>query len=200
MSKKLDPIQKEIRRRNRLFKNKTAAQKRILIAKDVIEQIRAKRFTATEGIYIAIYNKNDEFFDGDESEKSAQKEILNNANRCECCAIGSVVASCILFNNEVDVESANNMGFGDRYSSGFPAQHPFKKSGLSKIFTVGQLMLMEAVFERHGVSDFCDNQNMSFDAAHNLLDRWERPKYNTPKKRLIGIMENIIENEGKFIP
>lgn len=190
-------LENEIARRNRLFKGKTAAQKRVLIAKDVIAQIVAKKFKATFGTYIHITNV---LYCGD--IKSAQTQLLHTNSVCKCCAIGSVLASCILFNNKVDVESANNLHMnGDRYSD-FEKTHPLRTSGLHSVFSMKQLLLMEAIFERHSENDICDNHEISFDKVCEIYDRWnyDANLLTDPTKRLIAIMKNIIRNKGRFIP
>ena len=79
--------------------------------------------------------------------------------------------------------------------------------GTTHLFGREQLLMIEAAFELgNGYVNFEE------DAIHGLSPRFKRYKpailraikfgkrFRTEKTRLVGIMENIIENDGTFIP
>ncbi len=45
-------IKDEVERRENLFRKKTKAQKRVLIAKDIIEQIKTKKIEVSQGQFV----------------------------------------------------------------------------------------------------------------------------------------------------
>ncbi len=81
MATKLTPFQK----RNAIFKRASAAQKRVLIAKDVIAQIAAKKYKAKKLTWARI--KGAKKAGGEEQVCS----ILDKKDvSCNCCALGGM--------------------------------------------------------------------------------------------------------------
>lgn len=206
----------EIARRTKLFKAASPAQKRVLIAKDVIAQIKANRYAAKTGTWVALYNKNAKKIDfgpySAASRKNAQVQSLflsGDVAKCECCALGGVMMSCTLYNNnqtladfyEYDCDVGAVVGYGDKFSN-----------GLHRVFSRQQLALIECAFEggRGGFfvslnpTSTCTPvvdpllQNVPRDTLARAIDYAK--KYATPEKRMIAIMQNIIKNDGTFKP
>lgn len=180
--------EKEIARRNKVFKAATNAGKRILIAKDVISLIKSKKIKAISQIF---YEANPiDVLEGEGFQKAfIDKKILN----CQCCAQGAMMVSCTLFNNNYTVEESETFN-GDFNDLGFKIKDDFKlKNGLNKYFSKTQLALIEQAFEnRKGAFTRCSPKQAMI--INKFYD-----KNPNDKKRLLAIMKNIIDNKGKFI-
>lgn len=186
-------IQKEIDKRNKIFKKASPAQKRVLIAKDVIDQIRLNKIKPQNGVFFRsnyIDKIDEQVYGYDERDSiSMQKTLLSDkAGKCRCCALGSLVTSCTLYNNKSTLADLQhdflNLGDTIRYGEKI-------SNGLNEIFDKEQLKLIEIAFEK-GVGYFCGY--MEYEAISF------GQRFRSAEKRLIAIMQNIIENEGEFIP
>jgi hypothetical protein len=200
----------EIRRRNKVFTAASPAQKRVLIAKDVIKQIKAKRFIAARGSWLRLYDKYDNNIAGMfgqilEPDTQIQAMFLSGAApTCECCALGGIMMACTLYNNNQTVEdltSDSNIGRNIRRGTAF-------SNGLHRFFSRQQLALIECAFEA-GRGEFFVNldstfsrssllQNVAFNTLNLALD-YEKA-YPKADKRMIAIMQNIVKNNGTFRP
>jgi hypothetical protein len=202
--KKLTAAQKlaqEIKKRNKLFKAADAAGKRVLIAKDVIAQIKAKRFIASEGNWVipelaekfstlSFHNKiNDPGF----SDESAQKLFLSKKiESCSCCALGGMLMSCTLFNNH---QTATQLADESNWLGDMVESKESFSNGLDRVFTHAQLRMIEVAFEG----------NMGYFTVDNTEDWTVNAEsyyrvFADADTRLVKIMENIIKNKGTFVP
>jgi hypothetical protein len=200
----------EIRRRNKVFTAASPAQKRVLIAKDVIKQIKAKRFIAAQGSWLWLGDKYGNNIAGPfvgEAEPSTQIQAMflsGAAPTCECCALGGIMMACTLYNNNQTVEDLaadSNIGRNVRLGNAF-------SNGLHRFFSRQQLALIECAFEG-GRGEFFVNldstfsrssllQNVSLNTLNRALD-YEKA-YPKADKRMIAIMRNIVKNNGTFKP
>ena len=176
-------VKSEIKRRNRLFKKASAAQKRVLIAKDVLTQLKLRRIKAKTGRYINLSYEVESKFYGEEFQPLfLQRKIP----RCTACALGAIMISCTAFNNNQKVgDPALGCNLGQMIKDG-----DLISNGSTDIFTLEQLSLIEQAFEQ-GAGEF-------FGAAPKTVEFGRG--YRTDSSRLKAIMENIIRNKGTFIP
>lgn len=189
-------VKREIARRNRIFQAATKAEKRVLIAKDVIAQIRAKRLRAKSRAWIIPENLDtpaalpfDAFYDKD---ASVQKLFLSKEMApCNCCALGGLFMSCTLYNNKTTVQELDQAA--DDLGRMIEADGP--SNGLTKFFSRDQLQLIEYAFE--GGDGYFNDWGLSGGAVENAYANYN---HIDDEKRLIAIMENIIENKGTFKP
>ncbi len=208
-------VQREIARRNKIFSAATAAEKRVLVAKDVIAQIKLKRVVPASGVWIDPKRYEPLNLVGDETvaAQSIQRDLLTGElDRCSCCALGAVFVSCTLFNNQTTVKDLDNARFG----LGDSVEEDEKLSnGMNRVFSRAQLALIEQAFESGhgqfgldlGADEDVDSVDLGDDeavdsvvpAATRKLLLWQK-KYPDDKDRLIAIMKNIIENNGTFKP
>ncbi|NDD52339.1 hypothetical protein EBZ39_00405 [bacterium] len=202
-TKKLSPaamaakVKAEIEKRNKIFKAATAAEKRVLIAKDVLAQVAAGRFKPTEGSWAnprTASGREIHIWDTDKYDPDASvREMFlgEQIAKCDCCALGAMFVSCTLYNNKTTLEDFDNetLDFVDN------VQDASFSNGFAKFFSPAQLRLIEIAFEG-GCGGFCttsdDDQDLQ---ARDWYDR-----YPNPKKRLVALMKNIIKNDGKFVP
>ncbi len=194
-TKPFDPkaIAKEIARRNKLFKGKTNPQKRVLIAKDVIDQIEAEKIRATSGTFCDVY------FGGDPNDdESIQELVLKEDVHCNACALGALMMSTTLFNNKETVGDLQNHfeDLGGAIEDDVKFGNKF-----NEIFSKQQLRLIETAFERGGGAydsyDF-DESKKSEKQFNKAVDFGN--SYENNEQCLIAIMRNIIKNKGLFVP
>jgi hypothetical protein len=199
---KAQKLKREIAKRNKLFAAADHAEKRVLIAKDVIAQIKLGRFKAATQTWVTpnVLRKpgadhsggvdlTREFgYDAPVRELFLDKKIAS----CDCCALGAMFMSCTLYNNNQtaeDFEEEVNWDFDGRvegYHGGFA-------NGLDKFFSHSQLALIEAAYEGG------DGAFSAPKSKQTAVYDWIGSLPNA-EKRLVAIMENIIENNGKFVP
>jgi hypothetical protein len=201
-AQKLAEARREIARRNKIYAEASAAEKRVLIAKDVIAQLKDNRIVAESGTWTRIdlkrgakdvvYGEQDAF----------QKTFLTTPEMsCNCCAVGSLFIGCTLYANKLTNDDVDdNWQLGDdiitrkRFANGF-----------NKLFSAKQLGLIETAFE--GCTEFFTDDDavgymappVSDEELNSALIGYYN-KFASPKARLVAIMENIIANEGAFKP
>ena len=214
-------IAREIAKREAIFKKATVTQKRVLIAKDVLAQIKAKKIKPESGSFVHV-EKVKGFISSSEAEvrhgswnyainklsDSAgyaadvrQLYLGNTIQQCSCCALGGMFMSCTLYNNNTTVEDLCYAGadIGDVILEEDDDSLP---NGLNKFFSVAQLKLIEQTFEGN---QGAINSSMD-DGTGEIIDKFSPKaeafytKYKKPKDRLIAIMQNIIDNNGTFKP
>jgi hypothetical protein len=194
-----EEIEAEIKRRNELWAAATKEEKRVLLAQDVLDQLESKKLLAGIGAWIRYYD----------SPNPTDSEDLRTAyfqgGSCAACAIGSLLISCTLFNNNQTLKDVKFGGvlhdFGSKYKIGeFPA------NGLTDLFTAEELIEIECAFEPKPAL----LQLLKFDAEDAFKEHMIPEEYKTAREmysrnygaenRLRLIMENIIENKGMFRP
>lgn len=164
---------KTFNKKNEIFRAATKSEKRVMIAKDVLEQLKLKRIKAKGGAYVEFPNSVGII--NDVKNKTKQVCELLEENRCECCAFGSMIISDILINDKVEC--------GEIKASGFLI---VGETRLRKYFSYDHLRLIERTFEGW---ECIGSPSRKF-----------HDKYTDDTKRLIAIMKNIIKNKGTFIP
>lgn len=173
------------------FKRAPAAKKRVMIAKDVLLQLKLKKLIARSGVYVAPGGLNDwgERLNVEGAPTDFREFMVapvTPAAQCTACALGSVFACAVKFKNEVTTLEAAEVYSDDLAIKGY----------LDRIFCKEQLELVECAFER---SDACaDGGRHASDAAQNAVAFGR--KHGSDEKRMIAIMKNIIKNEGEFVP
>lgn len=168
------------------FNKLTVKEQRLKIVEDAITQIRKQLFRPTRGKYLT-------FGEAVRNEESLKDIMEQEHVVCECCAIGAIFAACVLSVNEV---------YGrDDYNDG-----DFESKKLEKWFEAEQLDLIEFAFEGLPVRD-TNHKLVNPGAA--LVDRTPYTeignkarafflKYCDDKKRMLAILNNILENDGEF--
>ena len=198
MPSKIDKINASIKKTNKDFKKATEAQKRVLIAKDVLNQIKAKRYNPEPGVWVelALWSGQSQMWAN--PTESIQKMFADKTiAKCNVCALGGLFMSCTNLNNNTNgadfhkercfMGSAINRG--DRLSY-----------GLNTIFSSNQLELIEIYFESgdgYFGADGVTGQDIGTDRCHVV---GFSEKYPDADDRLREIMKNIIDNDGRFVP
>lgn len=206
MIKLTESQKRRIRENNKRWREADEAGKRVLIAKDVIQQVKMGNFTPSAGIYwggaLAERARNTHMVVG--RDVGLREVIMAHAGEsCEVCAIGSMFLCSVRLGNEATVSEG---GSASQFSR------------LRKYFSAEQLALIESAFECQpmGVSD---NWIDRFPAVNfgkqwpklddgrkceckpdcgYILDPTLLPENDAP--RMLAIMKNIVKNNGEFIP
>jgi hypothetical protein len=164
----LDP--KLIEKQNKAFHRMSKKNQRLAIAKDVLAQLRLKKYRATPGAYFSSQEVDDAI---DEIE-ILQEVLLEKSPVCNVCALGSAAVSLCRLGDEADIHDVSS-------------PHAL----LHEIFG-DQIQLMELAFEGEDINDDWD------ELPKEAIRFYER--YPDDTKRLAAIFRNIIRNEGTFKP
>ena len=174
---------------NAEFKKATKAQKRVMIAQDVLAQLKAKRYVAESGCWVQpnIHSAWEQKLSHHDSVQ--ELFIEQKIESCNVCALGGLFMSCTNFNNNTLLEDLYDASseLGELIG-----EEEKLSNKLNSIFSFNQLKLIESYFEANG----------GFFRDYDEDDRIEvfYNKYPSDKERLQLIMENIVENEGTFVP
>ena len=177
----------QIKKLNTKFESLSSAEQRVLIAKDVLAQVKAEKFIPRRGNYI----KNLTIKGGQPSGGSVQKHF--DEITCSCCALGACLLSATKFKNKLE--------FGDIYDM---VSRNSSWDLLKGIFSAEQLNMIEYAFEashsgsRVGEDSFGEYNKYNCNEIVKCVDFGKSFPYESD--RLIAIMKNIIKNKGTFKP
>lgn len=142
------------------FELATKAEKRVIIAKDVILQIKAKKFKATSNVYIRPSKKFSEFGKFTDSLKDVLPAFFESGATCSCCAKGALFISTVSKRNECTIDETKNLGSYEIVQN------------LSDIFTESQLDKIEQYFEgwvgEYDI-DYPDTDNRLIVICNNII-------------------------------
>jgi len=184
--------------KNAQFEKASAAMKRVMIAKDVIEHVNVKNIKASRGAYF----EGGEYPEIGETKKSkvSLQEVLPKMESCSVCALGGMFYSSIAINNKFKADVMDKRdGEIDTEVDGDDV-----RIKLGKFFSKHQMALIESAFEgedysyENDVEDMSGAKELELEVATEFC-RKDGLKMDS-KKAIIKIMNNIIENEGKFKP
>lgn len=176
----------EIAKNNLAFAKLSPAAKRVMLAADVLEQIRIKRLKPISQQYIV----------GGITYKAGRNVAEDG---CKACAIGAMFV-CAVDKPNFKIDLVDGFPYSevstDDHMEGVEWSN--MRDALSSYFTVEQLGLIESAFE-------CTMKRASAYFADVLtLDQFTKAqkfgrKYKVAN-RMIAIMKNIIRNKGTFKP
>jgi hypothetical protein len=175
--------------KNARFAAMSPAEKRVAIAHDVIEQLRLEKIYATQGTYLNAPA-------GNAVLESNAAETFGSA-ACQACAIGSLLACAIGAQDSVTLSDVNAIvGLRSIEMAGSDA---FRY--LERYFDKEQMVMIETAFEGDLISD--DVFEISRQSEHECVDfhDYYRDEDGVDETRLLtAIMQNIINNNGTFVP
>lgn len=179
---------KTIKEKNEEFAGMSKVQKRIAIAKDVISQIRAKKFKATPGTYCELKTSQKKLkLSGSVELQTLLEE--GAINKCNVCALGGIFMSKVSLGNKFNLNSRY-----DKIQTHIDDDEMI--SNLRGIFSELELRTIEYAFEGGDINSSFLGKPMHF---HARLRSYSKV-YKKSEDRLLAIMENIINNKGKFVP
>ncbi len=174
-----------------------ASDKRVAIAKDVLEHLEANKIIASSGNWlIGIEFSMEEY----SNNIGLKEKFSTETQKCEACAIGGMFFAAVKLFNKLNVQDLSNAPLycnGESipcYSFGLSTIRPY----LLQFFDLKQLMLIEIAFET-GVGQY---------RLYDLPESEEELGYVASKfcvnmsseDSMKLIMQNIIKNNGTFDP
>ncbi len=200
----LKKLERQIKAREKRFNAADKAGKRVLIAKDVLADIKAQKLIAKRGSWIdtkedwygQLRSDTESTFSRyvEEHEKNIElRDKLAQMPSCTVCALGACFVSAVkrvdklklgalVGETDEDGRLYNVLGTAE---GGWGAISKY----LGKFFTKKQLELIETAFERGGGHTH---------AGWKAEDFWWQ--YDNDQDRMVAIMKNIIKNNGTFVP
>jgi len=186
--------------KNAEFQKASRAEKRVMIARDVLSALTRGKIEANAGAYVEpsdVYDYDDvEDIDGATavaSKKDSLQELLENVTPCKVCAKGAIFLCTVAMRNQVTVGDFQKMSGEGGYAWN-TARRAWKGTQLSKtlggIFSPKQLATIENEFE---------GTHMDKLGPKPVMQLEERFPYEE-KARLRVIFRNIIRNNGTFKP
>jgi hypothetical protein len=188
-------------------------EKAVLVAKDVLKQIKLKKYIPKVGSYI----KRSDDYSLKALGLKKKDDVKNNFDKippCRVCVLGSMLLSCTNLGNRLtfsDVDIIN----GDRIDN---LNKPKIKKLFNSIFDAYQLLLIENAFEKP--SEIADRyaknilglklSEEDFDKCENFYYKYNNNNnnnnntgynydYPAASERMVAICENIIKNKGTFV-
>lgn len=174
-----------IKNSNKAFRAAKKAQKRVMIAEDVILRIKNKNINPIVG-QILIFNDKDL----DTYSNASFKNTLNNNNltSCKVCAKGALFCSIIGRTNKITINEA------DDYESTYSLSGK-KGETLKKYFSEDQIDMIETAYEGVSYMDIVKDKEVI-----NKCQAFYKLNKSNHTTRMIAICENIIQNQGTFKP
>lgn len=218
-AQRLAAARREIEKRNKRFKAADAAGKRVLIAQDVIDQIKRRKIQPARGTWVGVpyyfrnvsraqIRKETQWID----DRSVREDFLTGVvGKCECCALGAMFMSCTLNNNKTTFDDLNRVGYslGDAIAAEqeYGEEQSGLENGITKFFPYEQLIAIEQAFEggkgKWTLQKFDEHNGVPVPYEPNTFEQrlldWS-VKYPKPRDRLLAIMRNIVDNNGTFKP
>ncbi len=129
----------------------TNAEKRVLIAQDVIAQLDAEELVSNPGTYLYVNDNSPNNWEL--TGKTQVRDVLGKSNKCKVCALGACFVSMMKRYNECTVDQLLDLEDEDEHSYHFTdirmRLHSLGvlKPYLLRLFDEDQLKLIEAAYE-----------------------------------------------------
>lgn len=192
-----------IKTQNKKFEKSTKAEKRVMIAEDVIIQIKSRRIEPNVGTYFEVYKKGDFL----KLERNGlRNQIVAPDVSCSCCQLGGMFSACVRMNGDYMVKE-DEAGDND-------VELDHIQTMVRKFFSPKQMVMVECAFESKDIQQFFtfadDNYTACVDYRVNLAAKklgktvhdltFSEMRSTTDAEAMIAICKNIIDNKGTFIP
>lgn len=181
---------KRVTKQNNRFATLSPAQKRVAIAKDVLQQMQRDAIIPTTGSWLT-----EDIRIGSAAgrirnitSQTQLQAVLKAMQECHTCHLGALFVSSVEIANDFKVGDMTYNSFGHT-TPGFPIslEGPSLYLQLEKFFERDQLNMMETVFEQ--------NQGATHHEVGAIYGG-----INSPADRMRLLMENLILNKGRFDP
>jgi hypothetical protein len=161
------------------------ADRRVAIAKDVIAQIRAKKYVGLQGTYVNSA-KLDEFLQASNAFVESDK-MIKELGKCEVCARGAMFLSRM----KKCPEKVSQLSFAEDLDSFAEIEKEYDYE-----FSASQLDAIESAFEGNEMGELYKNEDVEY--IEDCVSFCEEVKDDND--RLLMIMQNIIDHNGTFVP
>lgn len=182
-------INKKIDKDNKAFDAMSPSEKRVAIARDVLEQIKIKRLMPKFGTWLHKKGARNLFSKDLVKDNIEVKDALAGIKQCSGCAIGGMFMCAVERADKLKVSELEYAKDCAEYSDPIVVEEISEDDSftyLKRFFSRDQLELIECVFESNGGSHYDE------DAGDFALG------VGSPSERMRLIMENIIVNKGTF--
>lgn len=177
------------------FNNLPREEKAVLVAKDIIEQIKIGRYIPNSGKYISDTTANKLF-----KTDSEICDVFNDIQECRVCAIGATILSATHLGNSLKVADLDI-----NYDVSLQKiRNPKVIELLDSIFDDNTLLLIESCFEGFSLEEcryalmvkYIDYNHIPYEII--VKCNAFKTQYENTDDRLMAICNNIIANAGKF--
>ena len=186
-------LSKAFKARNARFNAASPAEQRVIVAKDVIAQIKKGSIEPMRGNWVRMFLPK-------MAPESQICDIVGGKNDvvCSACALGSMMISMVRYRDNFSVRDYELGNFNyDSIHYGRP-----DKTGITELFTPQQQRMIECAFEAgdgfYNYSRRAKCSDTERKEMHKAIDFGYQ--YTDTKARLIAIMKNIVKNKGEFVP
>lgn len=176
----------KIKKLNDKFNSLSKAEQRVLIARDVLTEIKAEKYIPKTGSYIKEMKVKGFIPYGANSIQKHFDEIT-----CNCCALGACLLSTTKFKNKLEFNDVSYITSSDS-----------QWGLLNDTFSGEQLTMIEYAFEKEH-----SGTRVGESRFRNFLDKGTENacvefgcRFSDSSDRMIAIMKNIIKNKGEFKP
>lgn len=162
------------------FNKLSKAEQRVEVAKDARRQVKSGVYTPQTSCFVDL-----RFYNSPKQGAAFHKALTrSNILECEVCALGALMVSSIRKKNNVQY---------DPFNAPNPDSGIFS-TNLKALFSKSQRILIENAFELGGGYYAHSGERVSSIAVQF------GKKFPDSTSRLIGILDNIIANNGTFKP
>ena len=175
--------------RKREFDKLPKYKKRITVARDALAQLDAGKIIPKSGSWASIAGQGSSFVpDGMQVTVNTQVQQVIEGQTCQACVLGGLLL-CLV--NRTDELTVGQLG-GRGVNIGRRIRWEMVFKYLGRFFSRSQLDLIEAAFERrtYGLTTG-RNMQVAFDFTKGVRGL---------RQRMRLILENIVVNEGTFVP
>lgn len=175
--------------KNKKFNEASAAQKRVMIAEEVLWLLDTKKVAAGENVYFSPRGKK-ELFQGDTQDlQEFVSGLPMGVQACCVCAVGAMFLALASLHGGLRVDTTTW-----EVSPGAGAEGLFPMGPLIRMNGIGMKRILESFFahpELSGIENAFEHR-FTFKPL-GVLDP-------IPEERLCTVMQNVIDNEGYFRP
>lgn len=168
-------------------KNLTVNQKRVLLAKDILKQLKSRRYFAEYMATLGVEVRKEINAACHLDPSTSAQEIVKQQEKCGVCAAGA----CLL----AYVERFNNVTVGQIYHDGF-TKTLGNIPGFNEVFSPALLAEIETIYERK-VYDWNERK-----LGAGLANEVRSHSFSFPTnsdERLTKIMRLLVKHKGSYV-
>lgn len=204
-----EKVAQSIKIANAKYKKATPAQRRVMIAQDVIDRVKRQKYEVKCGTIVDFHDAYElckvMYPETVRSRGHSVQEAIHaqdcsgkkNDTICEVCAVGGLMISAVSFRNKINFGTCGDI---------VETHHNDDLEKAIEEFSKSQMQLIEIAFEQgegiYTTEETYYRSQIKETKSTKAAMRWAK-KYNLgydSKKRLIAIMKNIIKHKGQFNP
>lgn len=169
----------------------------IAVAKDVLSRLDQHKLNVRNGWYLGSFTEKVEQIRSERTTAPVEVVVDDLEEGCLVCALGA----CFLSKARL-LGNAGSVGqlFSPWRNAEIRRIDLVMRALMTDVFSDDQLFMIETAFEEYVNRGFVCS-SFSWKQRKQLSDAARfRPSITDPEERLRIIMENIIENDGEFVP